>query len=260
MITRSALIIASLLLTHCGTTGPTRKKASQVYSPIKILKAREVLANRAIEKVPAKAGPLVVLENGTIMTATGQKEFVGYIVLDKGRIKAIAEGSPGPLPGAKRYNLKGKFITPGIIDTHSHLGVYPAPHARAHGDGNEMTGPTTPGVWAEQGFWPQDPNLEFAVAGGVTTIQALPGTANLIGGRGVTLHMVKRRGSRAMRFPGAPSTVTMACGENPKRVYGKRGRAPGTRMGNVRGPRQAFIKAQNYVQKLKRDSKKTCPF
>jgi imidazolonepropionase-like amidohydrolase len=252
MITRSALIIASLLLTHCGTTGLTRKKASRVYNPIKILKAREVRANRAIEKIRVTAGPLVILENATIMTATGQNEFIGYIVLDKGRIKALAKGAAGPLPGAKRYDLKGKFITPGIIDTHSHLGVYPAPHAKAHSDGNEMTGPTTPGVWAEHGFWPQDPNLEFAVAGGVTTIQALPGSANLIGGRGVTLHMVRRRGSRAMRFPGAPTTLKMACGENPKRVYGKKGRAPGTRMGNVRGHRKAFIKAQNYVQKLKR--------
>ena len=252
MTTRLVLIIASLVLVHCGTARTHVKKTAQVYSPAKILKAREARANRAVEKVSVAPGPLVVLENATILTATGKNHTLGYIVFDKGRIKAIASGAPGPIPGAKRYNLKGKTITPGIIDTHSHLGVYPAPHAKAHSDGNEMTSPTTPGVWAEHAFWPQDPNLEFAVAGGVTTIQVLPGSANLIGGRGVTLHMVRRRGSRAMRFPGAPTTVKMACGENPKRIYGKRGRAPGTRMGNVRGYRNAFIKAQTYLKKLKK--------
>jgi imidazolonepropionase-like amidohydrolase len=146
-----------------------------------------------------------------------------------------------------------RFVTPGLIDTHSHLGVYASPGGRAHGDGNEATAPTTPGVWAEHSFWPQDPGLARAIAGGVTTLLALPGSANLVGGRGVVMSVVPARGSRAMRFPGAPEHVKMACGENPKRVYGEhKGSAPSTRMGNLRGQRTAFLEAVAYRDRWER--------
>jgi imidazolonepropionase-like amidohydrolase len=137
-------------------------------------------------------------------------------------------------------------LTPGLIDVHSHLGVYASPSIGATRDGNEMTGPMTAGVWAEHSFWPEDPGLERALRGGVTTLHVLPGSGNLIGGRGVTLRLRPTRGARAMRFPGAADSVKMACGENPKRVYGGRGAAPSTRMGNARGYREAFIAAKKY--------------
>jgi imidazolonepropionase-like amidohydrolase len=86
--------------------------------------------------------------------------------------------------------------------------------------------------------------LSRALAGGVTSLGVLPGSANLVGGRGVVLRTVPARGARAMRFPGAPEIVKMACGENPKRVYGTKGAAPSTRMGNLRAHRQAFLDAE----------------
>src|SRR6185295_15808362 len=95
--------------------------------------------------------------------------------------------------------------------------------------------------------WPQDPGFQRAMAGGITSMQILPGSANLIGGRGLVIHNVQARGSRAMRFPGAPETVKMACGENPKRVYGEKG-GPQTRMGNLRGQREAFLAAEEYLR------------
>ena len=122
----------------------------------------------------------------------------------------------------------------------------------AHQDGNEATDPVTAGVWAEHGVWPQDPGFATALAGGVTTLQVLPGSANLIGGRGVTLRNVPATTMQAMKFPGAPHGLKMACGENPKRVYGGKGRAPSTRMGNVAGYRQAFADAQDYRRQLER--------
>jgi imidazolonepropionase-like amidohydrolase len=94
--------------------------------------------------------------------------------------------------------------------------------------------------------WPQDPGFQTALEGGVTTLQVLPGSANLIGGRGVTLRNVHATTYQAMKFPDAPQGLKMACGENPKRVYGSRDRAPSTRMGNVAGYRQAFADAQDY--------------
>jgi imidazolonepropionase-like amidohydrolase len=143
-------------------------------------------------------------------------------------------------------DTRGRWVTPGIIDTHSHMGVYPVPSVQAHADGNEATSPTTPEMRAADSFWPQDPALGRAVAAGVTTIQVLPGSANLIGGAGETIHMHPGRTVTEMTFPGAPPTMKMACGENPKRVYGEQHQAPSTRMGNVAGYREAFQAAIEY--------------
>ena len=152
--------------------------------------------------------------------------------------------------GAVIIDGTGKYVTPGIIDVHSHLGNYPSPSVEAHSDGNEATSPTTPEVWAEHSVWPQDPGFSRALAnGGVTTLQILPGSANLMGGRSVTLKNVYARTAQGMKFPGAPYGMKMACGENPKRVYGAKGRMPSTRMGNLAVNRQTWIKAQEYRKK-----------
>lgn len=189
--------------------------------------------------------PPVLIRNATILTATGVEIERGSILLQDGRISAVGADLPAPA-GAIVVDGTGKFVTPGLIDTHSHLGVYAAPGTAAEDNGNESTSPNTAQVWAEHSFWPQDPQLPLAQAGGVTTIQVLPGSANLIGGRSVTMHVVPGRTVQDMKFPGAPHGVKMACGENPKRVYGRRNSAPSTRMGNMAGYRSAFIAAERY--------------
>jgi imidazolonepropionase-like amidohydrolase len=200
---------------------------------------------RPMETVSLPAPPSTVVIGATVLTAAGDRWEGGWVLLRDGRIADLGTGAP---PSADRViqAQPGWFVTPGIIDTHSHLGVYPSPDAKAHSDGNEMTGPVTPGVWAEHGVWPADPGFQRAVAGGVTTLQVLPGSANLIGGRGVVLRPLPTRGGRAMRYPGAPETVKMACGENPKRVYGNRRTLPSTRMGNVASWRQSWSEAVEY--------------
>mgnify|MGYP003320655429 CR=1 FL=1 len=157
--------------------------------------------------------------------------------------------SPKP-DGVLTINANGKWVTPGIIDIHSHMGVYPAPGLRSSSDGNESTSPVTAHVWAEHSVWTQDPQMPLALKGGITTFHVLPGSANLIGGRGVTLKNIWSRTVQGMKFPGAPYTLKMACGENPKRVYGGRKSEPSTRMGNVAGYRKAWIRAQGYRNKL----------
>ena len=207
----------------------------------------EERGHRPVESLAAEPAPAFVLRGGTVLTAAGERHAPGYVVVRDGRIEAVGTGEPPQVAGAEVLDLTGRFVTPGLIDAHSHLGVYPAPGLNAHDDGNEATSPVTAGVWAEHAIWPQDPGIEMAVRGGVTTMLVLPGSANLIGGRGVTVHLVPARGGRAMRFPGAPDVVKLACGENPKRVYGgEKKTAPSTRMGNVRGHREAFIAAQKY--------------
>jgi imidazolonepropionase-like amidohydrolase len=192
---------------------------------------------------PAASQPTLI-RNATVLDGTGRRLDGADVLMRNGRIAAV--GSALAADGATEIDAQGRWVTPGLIDVHSHLGVYARPGVNAHQDGNEATDPVTAGVWAEHGVWPQDPGFATARAGGVTTMQILPGSANLIGGRGVTLRNVPATTMQDMKFPGAPHGLKMACGENPKRVYGGKGRSPSTRMGNVAGYRQAFADAQDY--------------
>jgi imidazolonepropionase-like amidohydrolase len=192
------------------------------------------------------ANPPVLIRNATVMTAAGEQISGGSILFRDGRIVAVGTSVDAPAD-AVVVDGTGKFVTPGIIDDHSHLGVYAAPGTWAESDGNEATNPVTAEVWAEHSFWPQDPQIPLAIAGGITTIQALPGSANLIGGRSAVLKLIPARTVQEMKFPGARYGLKMACGENPKRVY--RSRGPSTRMGNMAGYRAAFIRAEAYRQR-----------
>ena len=198
----------------------------------------------------APASPATLIRNATILTGTGTRIDGGDVLIEGGRIKAVGQSLTAP-DGAVVIDASGRWVTPGLIDVHSHLGVYASPGVEAQNDGNEATDPVTSNVWAEHSVWPQDPGLEVALQGGVTSLQILPGSANLIGGRGVTIKNVPATTYQAMKFPGAPQGLKMACGENPKRVYGDDGRFPSTRMGNVAGYRQAFADAKDYMEDWK---------
>jgi imidazolonepropionase-like amidohydrolase len=184
-----------------------------------------------------------VIRGVNIFTAAGPLIRNGAILLQNGKIAAVGQAVDAPAD-ALVIDGAGKYVTPGIIDSHSHLGVYASPGGQALSDGNEATNPSTPQVWAEHSVWPQDPQFPRNLAGGVTTLQVLPGSANLIGGRSVVLKVVPSRTVQGMKFPGAKYGLKMACGENPKRVYQSRG--PSTRMGNVAGYRAAWIAAEGY--------------
>jgi imidazolonepropionase-like amidohydrolase len=185
-----------------------------------------------------------LIKNATILTAAGPRIVGGSVLLRDGKIAAVGANVTVPAD-AVVIDGTGMFVTPGIIDTHSHLGVYSAPGVEANSDGNEATRPNTAYVWAEHSVWPQDPQFPRSLAGGITTLQVLPGSANLFGGRSVVLKVVPSTSVQGMKFPGAKYGLKMACGENPKRVYGNRG-GPQTRMGNVAGYRQAWIDAEAY--------------
>ena len=190
-----------------------------------------------------------VIRNATVFDGNGNK-FLNYdVFFSQGKISEM--GRDLPIVGAEEIDGNGLFVTPGIIDIHSHMGVYPAPGVRTSSDGNEATSPNTAEVWAEHSVWSQDPQYKLALAGGITTFHVLPGSANLFGGRGVTLKNVSANTVPDMKFPGAPHSLKMACGENPKRVYSSRG--PSTRMGNVAGYRNAWIGAEKYKKSLDRN-------
>ena len=190
-----------------------------------------------------------IVKGATVLTGDGRIIENGAVLWRDGVIAEV--GSDIDVPeGALIINGEDKWVTPGIIDTHSHLGVYPSPAVQPHSDGNEMTDPNTAQVWAEHSVWPQDPGFNSARAGGITALQILPGSANLFGGRSVTLKNVPARTVQGMKFPAAPHGLKMACGENPKGVYGiGRQVAPSTRMGNVAGYRAAWAQAISYRRK-----------
>lgn len=190
-----------------------------------------------------------LITGATVLIGNGERLDDADVLLVDGKISSVGTGLSAD--GADVVDANGKWVTPGVIDVHSHLGVYPSPGTQSHSDGNEATAPVTAQVWAEHSVWPHDPGFPAALAGGVTSMQVLPGSANLVGGRGVTLKNVPGRNVMDMKFPGAPYGLKMACGENPKRVYGGRGQAPGTRMGNVAGYRAAWIDAAEYRDKIK---------
>lgn len=237
--------ICCSLLTGCATAavrGPAAAASAPVSTPATAYPS-------TYQPLPATD---TLIRNATVLTGTGTRLDAADVLLVAGRVAAVGPGLAAPA-GAAIVDGTGKWLTPGIIDVHSHLGVYPSPGVRAHGDGNEMTAPNTAEVWAEHSVWPQDPGFAAALAGGVTTLMVLPGSANLFGGRSVTLRNVPARTVQDMKFPGAPYGLKMACGENPKRVYGEgRKTAPATRMGNMAGYRAAFIEARQYLDEHER--------
>jgi imidazolonepropionase-like amidohydrolase len=229
--------------------GPKTASAAPVASP----------AEKAPAPFPstykAYPGVATAIRNVTIYDGEGGKIENGVVFISGGKISSVGGPDTAIPSGTVVLDGAGKFVTPGIIDIHSHLGDYPTPSVEAHSDGNEATSPITPEVWAEHSVWPQDPGFSRALTnGGITALQILPGSANLMGGRSVVLKNVYARTVQGMKFPGAPYGMKMACGENPKRVYGSKGRMPSTRMGNIAVNRQTWIKAQDY--KKRRDSGK----
>lgn len=246
----SAALLASpvVLLAGCATTPPP-ERAATAPAPVEV----------APPPATATEGPFpstykprpstdVAIVNASILTATGPLIERGTIVMAQGRIVAVG-ADIAPPPGAVVIDATGKWVTPGVIDSHSHLGVFPSPSVDGHADGNENIDPYTAHVWAEHSIWPQDPVFDKARAGGVTSLLILPGSANLFGGRSVAVKNVPAITEQAMKFPGAPYGLKMACGENPKGRYGSRGRAPATRMGNVAGFRRAWIDGAEYARK-----------
>ena len=244
-------VACALAVAACASSGskPGTKKASD--------DAAKVTINT--DPYPSTYAPYpgtaTLITNANIYDGAGGKILGGQLLIENGRISAIGPQVAAP-QGAATIDAAGKWVTAGIIDIHSHLGDYPTPSVAAHQDGNEVTGPVRPEVWAEHSVWPQDPGFTRALAnGGVTTLHVLPGSANLYGGRGVTLRNVPATTMQAMKFPGAPYTLKMACGENPKRVYGSKNQMPGSRMGNVALNRQTWAKAQEYRRKWQKYDK-----
>jgi len=200
---------------------------------------------------PPGAGP-VAFRGARIYTAAGKPIDDGVLVIDKGKIIAVGPAGAVPIPkGVKVIDAAGRTIIPGLVDSHSHVGIYPKPAVPAHADGNEGSGAVQSGLRALDAIWPDDPGVRMAVAGGVTTANIMPGSGNVIGGQ--TLY-VKLRGPsvEAMRIADRKvlGGLKMANGENPKNFNFTRAKMPpGTRMKLAAMQREQFVKAREYQKK-----------
>ena len=199
----------------------------------------------------------VLIKNATLLTVTHGKIANGSVYIKDGKIAAFGDKVSAP-SGVAVIDAGGKYLTPGIIDPHSHMAL--------RDDINEATSPVVPNMRMIDAFDYTDKAIYRALAGGVTSALLLHGSADMIGGQAVVIKTKYGLGRDQLLFPGAPQSIKFASGENPKRVFGGKGQLPSTRMGNFAVQRQALIDAQGYMrewdaynEKVKKGDKDATP-
>jgi len=199
---------------------------------------------------PASARRTVAIKGATVLTMARKTIEDGTIVIQDGKIATVGK----ELPIAATVDVidaRGRYVTPGLVDPHSHLGLYLLPSLEASSDGNEMTGPIQSQVRSEDAINTDDPEIPRAVSGGVTTIQIVPGSGNNIGGWNTIIKLKGEQSLERLKISDAPPSMKWAWGENQKRAYGSRGELPSTLMGEAALVRQKLYEAQNYLAKWK---------
>ncbi len=185
----------------------------------------------------------IALKGGTIITITKGTIENGTIIIQGGKITAIGRDVAIPAE-IKIIDVRGKFVMPGIIDTHVHLAL------TGMSDINEMTDPVTPQIWMKDAIIPDHDSVRIALSGGVTTMKTMHGSANVIGGVNATIKLKYGGSVENMIVKDVRQQLKMALGENPKRLYGRdKKRTPSTRMGNAYVARKAFLEAKEYKAK-----------
>ncbi len=192
----------------------------------------------AQQVAPVKGGDLLI-KNATLLTATHGRIDRGSVYVKDGKIAAYGANVSAPA-GTPTLDAEGKFVTPGIIDSHSHIAL--------DDDINEATSPIVPQMMMKDAFNYTDKKIYYALAGGVTSAMLLHGSADMIGGQAVVIKMKYGLSRDQMLFAGAPRSIKFASGENPKRVFGGKGVLPSTRMGNFAVQREALLEAKQYMQ------------
>lgn len=184
--------------------------------------------------------------NGHVWTGTEKRGTDLIVLIENNRIEAVGKNIDIPAD-ATIIDAGGGWITPGIIDVHTHLGVHTQDIGRAGHDFNETSAASTPEVRAVDAINPRDSGFLDARKAGITMVQVLPGSANVIGGETC---VIKTAGHNVdQMLVQAPSAMKVALGENPKNVHGSKGKAPVTRMGVAAVLRQELMRAQDYAKR-----------
>ncbi|MEW5901211.1 MAG: amidohydrolase family protein [Acidobacteriota bacterium] len=198
----------------------------------------------------AAAEKTLLIKNGNIITVSGEDIQGGDILIQGAKILKVAKNLAPPAD-AMVIDLNGKWVMPGIIDSHSHIAL--------EGSVNEMGGLITGEVDCRDVINPDDVNIFYALTGGVTSIHTMHGSGNPIGGKGIVLKLRWGKSADELVFAGAPRTSKWALGENPKQTnFSGPGRAryPKTRMGVEAAIRGEFEKAKDYLRQWEEYEKK----
>jgi imidazolonepropionase-like amidohydrolase len=187
----------------------------------------------------------IAITGGHVVPIEGEP-FDGTVVVTDGVIAALGPDAAVP-DGAEVIDAAGKWVLPGFVDAHTHLGVSEEAEGWAGQDTNEMTDPVTAQVRALDAINPAELGFADALTGGVTAVCVNPGSGNVIGGLCVAIHTQGRTVDEMVLK--SPAGLKSALGENPKRVYGDRKQTPATRLGTAAVLRKAFVDAQNYQAK-----------
>ena len=217
----------------------TRKSTFLRVSLTMALALAIALAHPALGQSASAAPHDVLIKNAIVMTVTHGNIANGSVYIKDGKIAAVGENVNAPAT-ATVIDAAGKYLTPGIVDSHSHIAL--------GDDINEATSPITPQMMMKDAFDYQDKAIYRALAGGVTTSLLLHGSANMIGGQAVVIKHKFGDSRDSLLFPNAPRSIKFASGENPMRTYGSRDQLPSTRMGNFAVQREALVQAQEYIR------------
>lgn len=193
---------------------------------------------------------MILIKNANVITMEETNYEIRDLLIDKGVIQAIGMLNPANYPTATLIDAKERFTTPGIVDPHCHIGIFEEAIGFEGADGNEMTNPIFPELRAIDAIKPQDVAFQEALEAGVTTVATGPGSGNVIGGTFCILKTVGKTIDDMIVVP--ESSMKMALGENPKRVYSNKNQTPATRMGSAALMRDALIKARDYLAKIEK--------
>lgn len=191
---------------------------------------------------------MIAIKGGTVYTMKGEIIEGGTVLIGDGKIVKVGKDIPVP-EGCEVMDATEKYVFPGFIDAHSHVGIFEEGVGEIGEDGNEMTDPVTPHLRALDAVNPGDKAFDDAIKGGVTCVFTGPGSANVIGGQSIAVKTFGRVIDKMIVK--APAGLKVAFGENPKRVYGQQKKMPSTRMGTAALLRETLTKAKNYLEKRK---------
>ncbi len=204
-----------------------------------------------------KGNGRIFLYGATLLTVANGRIENGALLIEGGKIRAVGADVTAP-DDAERLDAGGLVVTPGLVDAHCHIGSAPEGFPMDTEDTNDMVDPVAPQLRILDAIYPDDTAFGDALAGGVTCVQTLPGSGNVIGGQGV---VIKTKPDVTERMiVREPSSLKGALGENPVRVYSAKNKLPNTRMGSAFLMRDAFIRARNYRAKKDAARAKSEPF
>ena len=198
---------------------------------------------------------MIAITNGKVVTVTGQTFENGTVLIEDGKIKAVGQQISVP-QDAQVIDAAGCWVTPGLIDCHTHISNFNEPGTLTGSDGNEVTDPPTPQVRAMDAVNPYDYAISKVREAGFTTVCILPGSANVIGGTGIVIKLRDVQSAEEMIIPGTEQ-MKMALGENPKKFYGDmKKQPPMTRMMTAAMLRETLTAAVEYSEALREAEKK----